>query len=1459
MEDGIFFNQSKYIKEILKKFGLDDSKPMKTPMSSDTKLTKDEECESVDSTKYRGMIGSLLYLTTSRPDIMFSVCLCARFQEAPKTSHLEAVKRIFRYIKGTTHLGLWYPKGTDIETVVYADSDHAGDYVDRKSTSVSKNDVLYFNAIPCDGIYEIDMLNLAPNVNSIYNVSNKRAKHNSDSTYLWHYRLAHISKKRIENLQHDGLLKSTDYGSFDQCVSCLSDTCQAKLTPPYTPQYNGMFERRNHTLLDMVRSMMNLITLSLSFCNYALESAIRIFNIVPTKKVDKIPYELWYGKVPNLSYLKVWGCEALVKRDTLDKLQQRSVKCNFVGYPKGTMEVSGRAVELEEIQDEDTSASENTREILLSLRMQSIKDNQVWCLVDLPYNGKTVGSKWPFKKKTNMDGNVHTYKARLVAKGKYASFKYPFIDLNKHQEAGIKDLIRISKGFTLKGCYTSSLVIQGCRIQKPNKKLQAAKGKGKGKGKGKNKLVYASKLKNPKPAAKEHPTKDDSCHHYKEDYTLESATRIRNIVPIKKFNKTPYELLYGKVPNLYPKETLGYVDEEKEASWHWQYFRGAKKLKQGADYLYMGNGICSQVGAFGSFNLVLPNGLVIYYGISVSKDDVLYFNTIPCDAKHNLDSTYLWHYRLTHISKKRIEKLQHDGLLKSIDSESFDQYASCLSGKMTRKPFPHRTERDESYNYVVILWDYALKSATRILNMVLTRKVDKTPYKLLFGKVLNLSYLKEWGFEVLVKRDRLDKLQQRSVKCIFVGYPKETLGYYFYFPPKNKIAVARYVDFLEKNLISQEASGREVELREIQDKDTSTSKNTSKNLVAPEGFEPPQEDVAPVCRSVWGFEVLVKRDRLDKLQQRYVKYVDLLEKNLISQEASGRAVEIGEIQDKDTSPSENTSENLVMLEGFEPPQEYVAIVQMQFMKDNQVWRLVNLPPNDIYMVKPEGFINPKHPRKVCKLQRSIYGLKQVSRSWNKRSDEEIKRFGFAQNLDEPCVTPEEVKRMKNVPYASAVESNICAVRYTRTNVVFAQYITRHFQQDRAELRVTCYCDVRFETDRDNVKSHTGYIFVLNGGAVDWKSSKQSTLQCSFMICWIPSSLSLGSRVLFVGIECGFLSQKGSGGGRGVKEKNVNVSNIEVVKDGAIPSVTVSSRSTHEENVGLSIVDMMVEMEKLSSLEDTTVLGSFPPLSTPVTTSAGNAPGKSSYANVTDKPSGKKLNIHTLYTTGGNGIDVVIPLVYRIILLSISYMDRLDAMLENVRVKLHGVPVMAFSEDGLSAIATQLGHYARVMIKLRADVELKDNIVVVMTKIIREGHYICAGEKKTLNKPSQTSRGVSVGLKIVLNSVDNDVELGANRGNTNLVNNETTSSGSSFMNIDNSSTRTTPIIDKIRKFEELLTSRKATLVDEAGNPLKKVEFLDDYDSEDEVVSVDNDMAHFMASKRVGFGTQSLLEQ
>ncbi|GJQ92465.1 retrotransposon protein, putative, ty1-copia subclass [Tanacetum coccineum] len=244
-------------------------------------------------------------------------------------------------------------------------------------------------------------------------------------------------------------------------------------------------------------------------------------------------------------------------------------------------------------------------------------------------------------------------------------------------------------------------------------------------------------------------------------------------------------------------------------------------------------------------------------------------------------------------------------------------------------------------------WDYALESIARILIMVPTKK----------------------GCEALVKRDTLDKLQQRSVKCIFIGYSKETMGYYFYFPPENKIVVARYAKFLEKNLISQEVNGRAVELEEIQDEDTSPSEINSKN-----------------------------------------SYREVEEHSLgdLNKPANYKATML--------DPKSNKWPNAMNAE-------------MQSMKDNQVCRLVDLPPNsimvfydyeiwqmdvktaflnsyldeDIYMVQLEGFVDPKHPKKVCKLQRSIYGHKQASRSWNKRFDEEIKRFGFTQNLDEPCV------------------------------------------------------------------------------------------------------------------------------------------------------------------------------------------------------------------------------------------------------------------------------------------------------------------------------------------------------------------------------------------------------------------------------------------------------------------------
>nr|GEZ98340.1 putative ribonuclease H-like domain-containing protein [Tanacetum cinerariifolium] len=134
-KDGIFISKDKYVIEILRKFRLTEGKSASTLIDSEKPLLKDADGEDVDVHIYRSMIGSLMYLTSSRPDIMFAVCACARFQVSPKASHLNAVKRIFRYLKGKPHLGLWYLKDLPFDLVAYSDSNYVGASLDRKSTT----------------------------------------------------------------------------------------------------------------------------------------------------------------------------------------------------------------------------------------------------------------------------------------------------------------------------------------------------------------------------------------------------------------------------------------------------------------------------------------------------------------------------------------------------------------------------------------------------------------------------------------------------------------------------------------------------------------------------------------------------------------------------------------------------------------------------------------------------------------------------------------------------------------------------------------------------------------------------------------------------------------------------------------------------------------------------------------------------------------------------------------------------------------------------------------------------------------------------------------------------------------------------------------------------------------------------------------------------------------------------
>nr|GFD31750.1 uncharacterized mitochondrial protein AtMg00810-like [Tanacetum cinerariifolium] len=135
LSDGIFISQDKYVKDMLKKFNIECVQTATTPYEVPKHKSKDEPGDVVNVYLLRSMIGSLMYLTSSWPEIMFAVSTCSRHQVTPLTSHLNAVKKIFKYLKGQPNLGLWYPQDSPFQLEAYNDSAYAGSHGDRKSTT----------------------------------------------------------------------------------------------------------------------------------------------------------------------------------------------------------------------------------------------------------------------------------------------------------------------------------------------------------------------------------------------------------------------------------------------------------------------------------------------------------------------------------------------------------------------------------------------------------------------------------------------------------------------------------------------------------------------------------------------------------------------------------------------------------------------------------------------------------------------------------------------------------------------------------------------------------------------------------------------------------------------------------------------------------------------------------------------------------------------------------------------------------------------------------------------------------------------------------------------------------------------------------------------------------------------------------------------------------------------------
>lgn len=572
-------------------------------------------------------------------------------------------------------------------------------------------------------------------------------------------------------------------------------------------------------------------------------------------------------------------------------------------------------------------------------------------------------------------------------------------------------------------------------------------------------------------------------------------------------------------------------------------------------------------------------------------------------------------------------------------------------------------------------WGYALETAAFTLNRVPTKTVDKTPYEIWTGRVPNLSFLKIWGCEVFVKRLTSDKLDPKSDKCFFVGYPKETKGYHFYHKSDNKVFVARHGTFMEEEFLSKESSGSKVTLEEIRDPLPGASVQTEAEHV-PSGAEEQVQQVPNVRRSgrvvrlperYLGFHEILHVDDIEPLTYNDAMSRDDSDKWLGAMKSELQSMEDNHVWDlvdlpDGVKPVKNkwvfkrktdmdgnltvykarlVAKGFTQIEGIDYDETFSPVAKFQSIRillaiaafhDYEIWQmdvktafLNGVLDEDVYMVQPDGFADPRQAEKVCKLKKSIYGLKQASRSWNIRFDDEIKKLDFVRNPKEPCVykklsgstivflvlyvddilligndvpmlesiksslsrvfsmkdlgeatyilgiqiyrdrskrliglsqstyigkvlerfnmqdskrgflpmshgislsesqcpkTREQRDRMSGIPYASAIGSIMYAMLCTRPDVSFALSMTSRFQKDPGEdhwtavknilkylrrtkdlilvyggeehLAVTGYCDASFQTDRDDSRSQTGYIYSLNGGAICWKSSKQSS-------------------------------------------------------------------------------------------------------------------------------------------------------------------------------------------------------------------------------------------------------------------------------------------------------------------------------------------------------------------------------
>ncbi|KAK8680511.1 hypothetical protein V6N13_109454 [Hibiscus sabdariffa] len=357
---------------------------------------------------------------------------------------------------------------------------------------------------------------------------------------------------------------------------------------------------------------------------------------------------------------------------------------------------------------------------------------------------------------------------------------------------------------------------------------------------------------------------------------------------------------------------------------------------------------------------------------------------------------------------------------------------------------------------LICFWGHALETTAFTLNRVPSKSVQKTPHEMWTGKRPSMSFMKIWDCKAYVKHQMSTKLEPKSHKCTFVGYPKETKGYYFYNHKVNKVFVARTGVFLEKYFLSSKEDRRNIKLEEVQQQqdiepeverfsqtveENSTDLETRPLQISTRERHEPERYGFLV--TTHGDVILVDHDEPKTYQEAVSspnseKWLEAMrsEMDSMSDNQVWTLVEPPEgikpigckwVFKKKTDMDGNVqtykgrlvAKGYRQIHGIDYDETFSPVAMFKSMRillaiaafhDYEIWQmdvktafLNGKLEEDVYMTQPEGFVTPENAGKVCKLQRSIYGLKKSSRRWNLRFNDAIKEFGFIRNEDEPCV------------------------------------------------------------------------------------------------------------------------------------------------------------------------------------------------------------------------------------------------------------------------------------------------------------------------------------------------------------------------------------------------------------------------------------------------------------------------